>query len=68
MNTIKPTFTSVMIVTKPVSDKITDLTRLNVVDYCTENQIPWRENESLLEGRSEVLVVAIGGDGTMLAR
>jgi len=66
MNTIKPTFSAVMIVTKPVSDKITDLTRLNVVDYCTENQIPWRENESLLEGRSEVLVVAIGGDGTML--
>lgn len=66
MKNYNPTFSAVLIKTRPGDDKITEQVQHIVSAYCMEKQIPWRLNDDFLEGRSDVLIVAIGGDGTML--
>ena len=61
------TFNKVLIVTKPLPDDLTNSIGSEVVDFCKKNDVMWSFTPAMYEGNSDrLLIVAIGGDGTML--
>jgi len=66
MKNRNPAFSAVLIKTRPGDDKVTSYVQSVISEYCMENQLPWKLNDSMLSGRGDLLIVAVGGDGTML--
>ena len=59
-------FERVLIITKPVRDDLTVHAIKAIRNFCSENEVPWSE-DGFPGGTERVLIMAVGGDGTMLA-
>jgi len=60
------TYNKVLLITRPGDDEQTVHVRERVIKFCEDNGLTWYVNGSFPKGTEDVLVVAIGGDGTML--
>jgi len=60
------TYNKVLIITRPGDDDKTIEVREKVIKFCEENDLLWDVNVGFPRGTEDVLLVAIGGDGTML--
>lgn len=61
------TYNKVLILTKPNPDELTNTIGSIVVEFCKENDVQWSFTPAAYKNNSErLLIVAIGGDGTML--
>ncbi len=59
------TYNRVLIITRPSGDAKTALVRDKIISFCVDNEIIWTEG-NFPRGTKDVLVIAVGGDGTML--
>jgi len=59
-------YNKVLIITRPGDDAKTISVREKVINFCDNNNLTWDLNGSFPKGTKDVLLVAIGGDGTML--
>lgn len=59
-------YDKIIIITRPGDDEQTLLVREKIIKFCECNNILWDLNGSFPRGTKDVLVIAIGGDGTML--
>ena len=61
------TYNKVLILTKPNPDEVTNYIGSEVVKFCEENDVKWSFTPAMYKDDSErLMIVAIGGDGTML--
>jgi NAD+ kinase len=61
------TYERVLVITKPDADGLTLKVVNEIADFCKENEVPWtRDSNKFPDGTGKVLLVAVGGDGTML--
>jgi len=59
------TYNKVLIITRPGDDERTLSVREKIIMFCDDNDITW-DTTSFPKATTDVLVIAIGGDGTML--
>jgi len=59
-------FDKILIVTRPTENDLTIEVREKVIKFCEDNDIMWRINSAYDIDDKNLLIVSIGGDGTML--
>jgi len=60
------TYNKVLIITRPGDDDKTIEVRERIIKFCEDSDLQWDVNGGFPKGTEDVLLVAVGGDGTML--